>query len=121
MPNSQKKPLDKKVNFTASHDSDSDNPPDISSQHPCTTYVEHLTELNSRKKKRTSAIRDVRKDRYGYNDYVSRKSLLDQMYGDSEISQSPFKGILRLGLFVVFAFTLNNALVCVICLIINDS
>ena len=68
----------------------------------------HLNALKQRKKKRTSAIRDVRKERFAYNDYVERRSLLDHLSPDSELSMSPFKGILRLILLVAFVFVLNN-------------
>ena len=53
----------------------------------------------------------VRKDRFAYNEYIERKSILDQIYTDSSISQSPFRGILRLLLIIGFMFVLNNIVV----------
>jgi len=52
----------------------------------------------------------VRPDRFAYNQYVERKSVLDQIYDDSLISRSPFKGILRLVLLAAFTYSLNNIL-----------
>ena len=62
------------------------------------------------KKKRTHSIEitNVRADRFAYNQYVERKSVLDQIYDDSLISRSPFKGILRLVLLTAFTYSLNN-------------
>jgi hypothetical protein len=55
-------------------------------------------------------IKNVRHDRFAYNQYVERKSVLDQIYDDSLISRSPFKGILRLVLLAAFTYSLNNIL-----------
>lgn len=64
-----------------------------------------------RKKKHSKDIGTVRGLRFGYNQYVDRKSIFDQVSDDSLISQSPFKGILRLVLVATFAFAMNNFLV----------
>ncbi len=61
-----------------------------------------------RKKKKILAIRDVRKSRYSYNEFVERKSLLDQIYLDSSISKSPFKGILRCAMILAFVYVISN-------------
>jgi len=53
---------------------------------------------------------NVRADRFSYNQYIERKSLLDQVYEDSMISRSPFKGILRLVLMTALVYSLNNFL-----------
>lgn len=56
-------------------------------------------------------MKDVRKARYSYNEFVERKSLLDQIYIDSSISKSPFKGIMRCSMIFAFLFVINNLLV----------
>ena len=45
-----------------------------------------LKEAAHRKKKKTIANKDIRKQRFAYNEYVERKSILDQVYSDSLIS-----------------------------------
>ncbi|CDW86947.1 mboat-domain-containing protein [Stylonychia lemnae] len=65
-------------------------------------------EVVTRKKKKTLSLKDVRKSRYAYNDFVPRPSLLDQVYTDSSISQSPFKGMMRLSLIIAFIFVVNS-------------
>ena len=64
------------------------------------------------KKNRNNSIDIInsRPDRFAYNQYVERKSVLDQIYDDSLISRSPFKGILRLVLLAAFTYSLNNIL-----------
>ena len=41
------------------------------------------------------------------NDFVERKSLLDEVNDDSAMSKSPFRGILRLVLIVGLVYALN--------------
>jgi hypothetical protein len=65
-----------------------------------------------RKKKKTIHIKDVRKARFAYNEYVERPSILDQLYSDSLISQSPFRGLFRFILIIGFIYVLNHTLVC---------
>eukprot|EP00347_Sterkiella_histriomuscorum_P001500 403371796 len=60
-----------------------------------------------RKKKKILGLKDIRKTRYGYNEFVARPSLLDQIYQDSSISQSPFKGVMRCSLFIAFIYVVN--------------
>ena len=43
-------------------------------------------EPETRKKKKTNANKDIRKERFSYNEYVERRSILDPIYGDSLIS-----------------------------------
>ena len=69
---------------------------------------EAANSTTARKKKKILALRDVRKSRYSYNEFVERKSLLDQIYLDSSISKSPFKGILRVAMIVAFIYVLSN-------------
>lgn len=47
-------------------------------------------------------MKDVRKQRFAKNEFVARKSLLDQTFQDSSIGQSPFKGLFRLALYICF-------------------
>ena len=65
----------------------------------------------TRKKKRYVSIKDVRTDRYSFNQFIERKSLLDQIYSDSSISQSSFKGIMRMVMFVTSIYVINNYVV----------
>lgn len=64
-----------------------------------------------RRKKMQLGLKNVRSDRFAYNQYVDRKSILDQACEDSMISQSPFKGLLRLLLMITFMMCLNSFLV----------
>jgi hypothetical protein len=70
-----------------------------------------LDENSARKKKRTLDNRDVRSNRFAYNEYVERKSILDQVYNDSSISKSPFKGLLRFLMIIGFIWVLNHTVV----------
>ena len=74
-------------------------------------YLSKIFQNDKRKKHKNINYRDSRVERYAYNDYVARKSLLDQIYLDSELSKSPFKGILRLTLLLGFVYSLNNTFV----------
>ena len=75
-------------------------------------YIDEPQEEQVRKKKKTTANRDIRRGgRFAYNEFVERKSLLDQVYQDSSIYQSPFKGVMRISLFIAFIFVFNT--VCV--------
>lgn len=66
-----------------------------------------------RKKKRTNDLKDVRTGgRFAKNEFIERRSLLDQFYLDSSISQSPFKGLIRIAFFACFIYIVNN--ICVI-------
>ena len=56
-------------------------------------------------------MKDVRKSRYAYNEFVERKSLLDQIYSDSSISKSPFKGVLKVSMIIAFIFVFNTVVV----------
>jgi len=47
---------------------------------------EEVEKVTVRKKKKTLSLKDVRRSRYGYNEFVPRPSLLDQVYSDSSIS-----------------------------------
>ena len=79
---------------------------------PMKKYVgASVEDTSGRKKKKTMANKDIRKDRYGYNEYIERCSILDQIPEDSPICQSPFKGILRLLLIVCFIYILNASFV----------
>ena len=44
------------------------------------------------------------------NDFVERKSLLDQLDDDTAISRSPFRGILRMALLMGLIYALNSGL-----------
>ena len=70
-----------------------------------------MDEHSARKQKKTVDNRDVRADRFAYNEYVERKSILDQVYSDSSISRSPFRGLLRFILIVGFIWVINHTLV----------
>lgn len=50
----------------------------------------------------------MRLKRYGYNEFVARPSLLDQVYHDSSISQSPFKGVMKMSAMIAFIFVINS-------------
>lgn len=65
----------------------------------------------SRKKKLHLGLKNVRGNRFAYNQYVERPSILDQVLGDSLIAKSPFKGLLRMVLVITFLSCLNNFLV----------
>jgi len=70
-----------------------------------------MDENSARKKKKTVDNRDIRADRFAYNEYVERKSILDQVYSDSSISRSPFRGLLRFILIIGFIWVINHTLV----------
>ena len=62
----------------------------------------------SRKKKKTQANKDIRKERFSYNQYVERRSILDPVYEDSLISQSPFRGLLKFLMIISVIYVLNH-------------
>lgn len=62
----------------------------------------------SRKKKKTNANRDIRKERFSYNQYVERRSILDTVYNDSLIAKSPFRGLLRFIFIIGILYVLNH-------------
>ncbi len=64
-----------------------------------------------RKKKKTLANKDIRTGRFAHNQYVDRRSILDQVYSDSLISQSPFRGLLRFILIIGVLYVINHTLV----------
>ena len=63
-----------------------------------------------RRKKKGIEMKDKRLGKFVKNDFVERKSLLDQINDDSGINKSPFKGILRLTMLVVLIYVLNSIL-----------
>ena len=60
-----------------------------------------------RKKKMSVAMKSVRTDRFGHNQYLTRKSIFDSQIFDGSAT-SPFRGILRLVLLASFFYALNN-------------
>lgn len=65
----------------------------------------------ARKKKKTNANRDIRKERFSYNQYVERRSILDTVYNDSLIAKSPFRGMLRFIFIIGILYVLNHLIV----------
>ena len=63
-----------------------------------------------RRKKKGIEMKDKRLGKFVKNDFVERKSLLDQINDDSGINKSPFKGILRLTMLVGLIYVLNSIL-----------
>ena len=53
------------------------------------------------------AMKSVRTDRFGHNQYLTRKSIFDSQIFDGSAT-SPFRGILRLVLLASFFYALNN-------------
>ena len=67
-----------------------------------------------RKKKKGNELKDFRAEagkyggRFSKNDFVERKSILDQINTDSGINQSPFRGILRMTFLLALIYVLNS-------------
>ena len=67
-----------------------------------------------RKKKKGIEVKDFRDEsskyggRFSKNDFVERKSILDQINTDSGINQSPFRGILRMTLLLALIYVINS-------------
>ena len=78
-----------------------------SPQSPIKKYFGEETPGN-RKKKKTEANKDIRKERFAYNEYVERRSILDHVYGDSLIATSPFRGLLRFILIIAIIYVINH-------------
>jgi hypothetical protein len=64
-----------------------------------------------RKKKKKIDLKDIRKDRYAKNEFVARMSPLDEIVEYSSIKQSPFRGILRLSLYILALYVVSNKMV----------
>lgn len=66
----------------------------------------------TRKKKKIIDFKDLRKGgKFSDNEFIPRKSILDQFQLDSSISHSPFKGLLRCALLMCLVYMLNNVAV----------